>query len=74
MLISVDFWKSMNGFAMDSRTRVDTAPRLLPGLISLKILEFLSVILAIQNKLSKFLYFKSQKNRKMTSEALVSAR
>jgi len=22
MLISVDFWKSMHGFAMDSRTRV----------------------------------------------------
>jgi len=22
MLVSVDFWKSMHGFAMDSRTRV----------------------------------------------------
>jgi len=28
MLISVDFWKSMHGFAMDSRTRVSIPPLL----------------------------------------------
>jgi len=35
MLISVDFWKSMHGFAMDSRTRV----RFVMGQMKLELIE-----------------------------------